>query len=122
MIVRVNTVAGKYRGHPGLPYRLGIAIPLRAPTAQGLPNDQELAVLADVENALVTLLPSNRGILIAVITTSAMREFVLYVSSPDCASTALNAAAGCASAYDVQQYVARDADWSGYDEIAATDR
>ncbi len=80
MFVRVNTSAKKYVGHPQLPHRLGIAIPLHAPNPHGLPGDEELAQLNDIEEALFDAIARD-GRAVLIITTSGMREFVSYVNS-----------------------------------------
>src|SRR5438477_8193661 len=84
MIVRVNSSAKDYAGHPELPIRLGIAVPLNAPNEHGFPGEAEAQQLGDIEDRLFDTIGSL-GRVVLIITTSGMREFVSYVRAADVA-------------------------------------
>ena len=41
MLVRRNDSAAQLRGHAEYRYRIGVAVPLKAPDERGLPSDEE---------------------------------------------------------------------------------
>ena len=79
MIIRTNTGYRKYGSVPGYEHQVGIAIPLMNPEATGLPGAAEGAVLGDIEEIIRSSLEEQGvSLLVAVITTGGMREFVFY--------------------------------------------
>ena len=123
LVVRANASARKWAGHPGLPIKLGLAIPLLRPDAEGLPDAEELAQLntiEDIVNREVGL--RTPGVFALVLTTGLMREFVLYVpKGTDFASIhdaieAGVAAAGCA--HEVQCMAVMEPRWTTFAEFA----
>jgi hypothetical protein len=117
MIVRINSSAKDYAGHPDLPVRLGIAIPLHQPDQNGLPGEAESAQLGNVEDRLFEALGSS-GRLVLVITTSGMREFVSYVRSPQAAEKIAQLVKAETKTHEVQHYAESDLNWSGYGQFA----
>src|SRR5207237_9543812 len=57
-------------------------VPLKSPDANGFPGADEVKQLDALEDELVTL-AGDRALLVGVITTSGMREFVLYTGTGD---------------------------------------
>src|SRR5690606_14245827 len=80
MIVRINAGLPEYAGHPKMPIRLGVAVPLKAPDENGFPGRRESEQLEDIEDTLAAMIGKS-GRIVLVITTSGMREFVSYISS-----------------------------------------
>jgi hypothetical protein len=119
IITRFNVGAEELLGHPGLPFRLGIAVPLLEPEEFGLPTPTEFRTLSRIEDALITALESaRRGVLVMSHTTGVMREFVFYVRSKSDAATATKAALGVGSGHAIQHYIEKDPTWSVYQEFA----
>src|SRR5438105_3612758 len=67
---------GRYR------VQLGVAVPLRQASSLGLPDEDEANQLEQIEESISRELGAN-GLLVGVISTNAMREFVIYTQSPD---------------------------------------
>lgn len=116
ILVRVNSTAKEYAGHPELPVRLGIAIPLHAPREDGLPNPTELEQLGDIENRLHAEV-AKAGRVVLVITTGGMREFVSYVRAPDAAERIVQSVQAGTTTHEVQHYAASDPKWELYDQF-----
>lgn len=110
MIVRVNSSAKDYTGHPELPIRLGIAIPLHAPNEYGFPGEVESEQLGDIEDRLFEAIGSS-GRVVLIITTSGMREFVSYVRSPEVAKQVVQSVQTGTTTHQVQHYAQADAKW-----------
>jgi hypothetical protein len=115
MFLRLQKRARRFAGHPELPFRLGVAVPLHAPNEHGLPVGEEFTALNSIEDALCdSLQPTHSGFLVMVITTNGMREFVFYVKDQEKATGAVEAARLIAAGHEVQYYVEKDADWALY--------
>src|SRR5215471_3398461 len=82
MFVRLNTGARAVAGSAAYGIRVGVAIPLRNPRPDGLPDKVESEQLRSIEDALIVA-SNEHAILVAIITTSGMREFVFYTGAGD---------------------------------------
>jgi hypothetical protein len=119
LFVRVNTGAAAVAKEPTLPARVGIAVPLRAPDESGLPTADESDVLAQVEAALEgALRVGHEAILVIVLTTGGMREFVLYTAAPQNVEAAVASIRAQFPDYEIQFYVQPDVEWDGYAAFA----
>ena len=84
LIARINTSVNGFRGHPDLTYQVGVAIPLKLPDENGMPQKAEAEELNQIEDLVFDILEvQSRSVLVAVITTAGMREFVLYAVDPE---------------------------------------
>lgn len=117
MFVRINDTAKSYAGHPELPFRLGIAIPLIDQSNEGLPNEAENEQLNGIEDRLLDNL-KGAGRLVLVITTGGMRDFISYVRTPNDAENIVSALRACAKDHEVQHYVESDARWRLFREYS----
>jgi hypothetical protein len=117
MIVRKNTSAGSYARHPELPFRLGVAIPLRDPDPRGFPTNAEAETLNEIEDRLCSALGAN-GRLVVVISTNGMREFISYARSAEIAERAVAQVRAGTKTHEVQHYVEPDPKWQVYDQFA----
>lgn len=83
MIVRSNTGYREFGSVPGYDHQVGIAVPLHMPEPTGLPSPAEDAELGKIEDAICNSLQEHgESLLVAIITTSGMREFVFYTLAP----------------------------------------
>jgi hypothetical protein len=117
MLVRINTSVRQYAGHPELPHRLEIAIPLRAPNESGMPDNEEADQLGEIEERLFRAIGTS-GRVVLVITTGGMREFVSYVGSPDEGARIFAAVRTGTTTHKVQHYVQADPKWEAYSQFA----
>ncbi|MBC8114434.1 MAG: DUF695 domain-containing protein, partial [Candidatus Saccharimonas sp.] len=117
MIVRVNSSAKEYAGHPDLPVRLGVAIPLHAPRPDGLPNEAESEQLGDIEDRLFDAI-GTAGRVVLIITTSGMREFVSYVRTADAAEQVAQSVRTATATHELQHYAENDPKWCLFGQFA----
>jgi hypothetical protein len=115
IFVRLNTGAAAVSKQPALAHRIGIAVLLRAPDASGLPTADESATLSQIEDAVAAALRvGHESILVVVLTTGGMREFMLYSAAPQNVEAAVETVRAQFPNYQIQFYVEPDADWDGY--------
>lgn len=115
MVTRFNGALRSLAAHPSFPWQVGIAVPLKRPNEQGLPDREEMRELSDFEDELRrTFTPGNESLFAGVITTGGMREFVLYSSDEAAARSKAKALADATKHHDVQFVVQRDAGWEVY--------
>ena len=79
--MRFNEAARKLAGHPGLPIKLGFAVPLQRRNEGGLPDPDENEKLAAVEDLIVQrVLVDVVGLQAMTLTTGIMKEYVFYIA------------------------------------------
>jgi len=93
--------------------RIGVAVPFRAPDPEGMPDATELAQLVAFEDALA-LKASGKGVLVGVITTGGMREFVLYTGAGDWIPGFHQDLRSVLPTHEVQVTAETDPKWSVY--------
>jgi len=119
MVVRRNDSIKHYSENPSFSYRIGIAIPLLEPNEVGLPSEEEMKVLNQIEEELSYQLEKDGGsIQVLAITTDGMREFVYYTSNPEVIEQIIYNARRKFSSHEFQFYVKEDKEWSVYKEFA----
>ena len=83
LLVRVNTAADPFRGHPDLSHQVGIAVPFKEADSNGMPVGTEIEELNAIEDQVFeNFEAAAQSIVVAVVTTGGMREFVLYTRDP----------------------------------------
>ena len=84
IFLRSNIGFKEFKDKDVYPYRIGFAFPLLNPKSNGLPTDDEMNQLNEIEDLLDNKLVQKKyAFLTLVITTSGMREFVFYSNKPD---------------------------------------
>jgi hypothetical protein len=112
MLVRRRSVSGLL-GHPEYPYQVGIAIPCNNPDSNGFPGKDELPQLNKIEDKLMpTLQQDKESVLVMVITTGNMREFVFYTSSPDGVKAKFAQLQKSVTTHELQIIIQMDKNWS----------
>ena len=115
MYVRVNVSAAQLACDPRYRTRVGVAVPLKAPTPAGLPTTNEAGQLDAIEDALSASLEARQlSLHVLTITTAGMREFVFYTCSPREAQEAIAALHPLISTHELQSYIADDSQWEVY--------
>ena len=83
MIVRCNKGYRAFGSVTGYEHQVGIAVPLRSPEPNGLPSPAENKELGAIEDTICNSLQVQaESLLVAIITTGGMREFVFYTRAP----------------------------------------
>jgi hypothetical protein len=115
MIIRVNTSCSDLMG--AMPIQIGVAVPLNEPVPGGLPTATEDHQLGGIEEKLLSTV-GDRAVLVGVLTTGTMREFVLYAASGDWVEAFHGELGAAVPTHDVQVVAKADPDWSVYNSLA----
>ena len=113
LITSFRTGARGIVGSPRYTIRIGIAVPFLAPDPEGMPTSDELGQLVAFEDA-VTERAGDQAVLVGVITTGGMREFVLYTGSGEWIPAFHTDLKSALPAHDVQMVAETDPKWSVY--------
>lgn len=115
LIARFNSGLKEIAGHPEYPYQVGIVVPLREPTEQGLPTVDEDERLAILEQQIAKVLEDNReSILVGVLSTGGMREFVYYSANEVAVREKFEQLRGSISSHELQLMIQKDPAWNVY--------
>ena len=118
MIVRTNTGYRDYGSVPGYEYQVGIAVPLGEVEATGLPRPAEDAVLGEMEDIICSSLEEHaESLLMAVITTPGMREFVFYTREPHRVEQHVIELRKRITSHEIQLIVQLDKTWRIYSQL-----
>lgn len=118
MIVRTNTGYRNFKSVPGYEHQVGIAVPLRNPDVTGFPGASESAVLDGIEDTICTSLEDQaESLLVAVITTGGMREFVFYTRLPHHVEEHVLKLRQRITSHEIQFVIQADRDWNIYAQL-----
>jgi len=119
MIVRTNTGYREFRSVSGYEHQGGIAVPLREPEATGLPGPTESAILGELEDTICSLLEEQaESLLVAVITTGGMREFVFYTREPQRVEQRVAELRKQITSHEIQLIIQLDRTWRIFARLA----
>ena len=82
LVTRFNTAFRGATDSAEWGFQVGVAVPLKHPKENGLPGPEEGEELGVIED-LITAEAGDRAVLVGVISTHSMREFVLYAKAGD---------------------------------------
>ncbi len=118
MFIRTNTGYRDYKSVLGFEHQVGIAVPLVEAEATGLPGPAELALLSEIEDALCkTLEEQAESLLVAVITTSGMQEYVFYTRAPHRVEQRIAALRKQIISHEIQLMIQPDPTWQVYAQL-----
>jgi Family of unknown function (DUF695) len=118
MIVRWNSGYRKFGSVAGYRDQVGIAVPLRMPELTGLPSPEEDADLQAIEDAIYHSFQEHaESLFVAVITTSGMREFVLYTRAPEHARQCFEHLRTIVTSHELQLMIQPDEAWAVYSQL-----
>jgi hypothetical protein len=113
--VRLNNGYKDFGAIPGYGHQVGIAVPLLAAGPTGLPSPEEDAQLGAVEDSICGSLEQQaESLLVAIITTSGMREFVFYTRAPEQVKQRFEKLRSSITGHEIQLMIQPDKDWSVY--------
>ena len=121
IFTRFNVGLRQAAGHAAFPIQVGVAVPLKQPDSNGLPVADESAELNLIEDELERLV-GTRAILVGVITTSGMREFILYTGEGDWIAQFHQDLQGAVSHHEIQVMAQRDEAWATYRRMTENKR
>ncbi len=118
MIVRANTGYREFGSLQGYDHQAGIAVPFRAPEPTGLPSWEENAQLDEVEDAIRRSMQEQaESLLVAIITTGGMREFVLYTRAPQQLQKRFEQLRARITSHEMQLMIQLDKNWETYSQL-----
>jgi hypothetical protein len=118
LVVRRNDSASELVGSPEYRTRVGVALPFKRPTENGMPERDESQQLYDVEDILCQRLQSDESaLLVLTITGGNVKELVFYARDRGKAQLAIDAVRSEVTSHEVQNYLEDDSDWSVYREF-----
>jgi hypothetical protein len=113
LITRFNEGAKVVMGRPGYSIQIGVAVPFTAPTEEGMPSDVDMEALEAFEEVVIDR-AASRAVLVGIITTGGMREYVLYTGSGDWIEGFHHELQAALPSHDVQVMAQQDPKWSVY--------
>lgn len=120
ILLRMNVGAQQFRKSKGFPVRIGIAVPFRKPDSDGFPSNADTTALDQIEDELCDRLEKgNLGVLVLVVTTRGMREFVVYARDEGSEMSLTRELRRLCPSYDIQSYWEGDPAWSTYEVFHA---
>lgn len=119
LILRYNDWARGLRGHPAYAHQVGVAIPCADQEGvPPLPSHPTTERLLEFEDRMMAEIGRDReAILVAVITTLLMREFVLYTRDPESTKTRLTEIAETTDDLIVQFVIQPDPRWEIFESL-----
>ena len=118
MIVRSNRGYREFGGVRGYEHQVGIAVPLSKAETTGLPSSTEDALLGEVEDIICSSLEEQaESLLVAVITTSGMREFVFYTREPQRVRQRFEELRNRITSHEIQLLIQSDRTWRAYAQL-----
>ncbi len=118
MFVRRNVGYSEFGSVARYEHQVGIAVPLKKAEATGLPCPEEDALLGDVEEIICSLLEEQaESLLVAVITTGGMREFVFYTREPQRVRQRFDQLRNRITSHEIQLMIQADKTWRVYAQL-----
>jgi hypothetical protein len=116
---RFNVALRPIAGRDEFPDRLGILAPLHEANDRGFPNRAEIKQLDAIEELIDRRLSGgNESLLAGVVTTSGVREFVIYTSNAEVSRAKAEALAREVTTHQLQIIVRNDPQWRVYRTFA----
>jgi hypothetical protein len=119
MIVRSNAGYLELGSLQDYEHQVGIAVPFRDAQANGLPSAGESAQLNHLEDAICSSLEEQaESLLVAIITTGGMREFVFYTRAPERVKEHFDKLRNQIATHTIQLMIQSDPRWRVYSQLA----
>jgi hypothetical protein len=119
LLIRVNSTAKDWAGHPALPIKLGFAVPLNRPNEGGLPDLDENDQLDAIEDIVRQAVEARtKGVHALVLTTGMMKEFVFYVPRETDFQGLHQAIQAAVPTHDVQCMAEHEPKWDTYEQFS----
>jgi hypothetical protein len=119
IFVRRNDSAKQILSNQEFIYRIGFTIPLLKPNDVGLPSNEEMDSLNQIEDELTGQFEKEKNsIHVLAITTDGMREFVYYTKDTKIVEKIINDVRSKFPSHEIQYYIEEDRKWSVYKQFA----
>lgn len=110
---RFDHDARAFAGRPEYEIQVGLAVPLLEAGPDGLPLEHELPALDAIEQVVVRE-AGDRAVLVGVISTGGVREFVLYTGDGQWLEEFQGAVSAAVETHEIQMMARRDPEWLVY--------
>lgn len=118
MIVRSNAGYREFGRLAHYEHQVGIAVPLRGAESTGLPSPEEDAQFGEVEDILCRSFEQEaESLLVGIITTSGMREFVFYTRAPEQVKKRFEMVRSTITSHEIQLMIRLDKNWRAYAQL-----
>lgn len=111
LVARLDTSAEQLMGRYSV--QVGVAITFNDPTPEGFPTPDETKQLESIEATLLRK-AVEQSVLVGVITTGGMREFVLYTNSSTWLEAFHEAMKKAVPTHQIHVIAKNDPDWAVY--------
>ncbi|MEO7714953.1 MAG: DUF695 domain-containing protein [Capsulimonas sp.] len=119
LVVRVNMGLKKNGGQLGFHYHVGVVVPFRSPTSNGLPSRLETIELDAIEHLLRERFEGGGSAMLALaITTAGRREFIFYASQDEPAKKIFPSIQKEIGSHQIQILTCPDKAWEIYRRFA----
>jgi hypothetical protein len=119
IITRFNMGLKPYLGDSEFPNQLGIAVPFKQHSADGLPTTAEIKELDAIEDEIVKRFTvGNESLFAGVVTTNNMREFILYTSNAKAATAKAEKLRKDITTHAIQFEMHDDPEWQNFKNLA----
>jgi hypothetical protein len=117
-IARLNNAYLESGSVPGYEHQVGVAVPFHAPETTGLPSAEENVDLTAIEDVICpTIQAEAQSLLVAIVTTGGMREFVFYTRTPQEVQKQFERLRERITSHEIQLMIQRDKDWGVYAQL-----
>ena len=99
--------------------QIGVAIPLLEPGPDGLPQEHEIPALDEIERTIVGVAEGD-AVLVGVISTGGVREYVLYTGDGEWLEAYHDALSEAIDSHEVQMMARLDPEWTIYRAFVKT--
>ena len=118
MFVRRNIGYREFGSLAGYEHQVGIAVPFRSPEVTGLPTPAEDALVGEIEEIVCRSMEEQAvSLLVAVITTGGMREFVFYTHDPQRVRERFAQLSNRITSHEIQLMIQSDTIWRVYSQL-----
>ncbi|BDI28570.1 hypothetical protein CCAX7_006210 [Capsulimonas corticalis] len=120
LVVRVNMGLKRMSSLLGYQYHVGVVVPFRSPTTNGLPSRLETIELDAIEHLLRERFEADGSATLALaITTAGRREFIFYAAQEEPAKKTFPGIKKEIHSHEVQILTCLDKSWEIYRRFAA---
>ncbi len=118
LFVRRNDSAKQLMVNSNYDTIIGIAVPFFNPTDEGFAKEEELSIFGHIEDELFAQFEKDMAaIVVLIITTGGMREFISYAQTPMLIEERINEIKQKFPEYDFQVYIEEDKKWNLYQQF-----
>lgn len=118
ILLRIRNPAPKFAKKSKFAQMLAIAWPYESPGDHGLPVEEDLAAMTELEELLVAAFEDTKqGFLSVVVTGNGIREWQFYSSDVETAGLVINESLADYDPFPIQISTEHDPEWEAYERF-----